>query len=145
MIVGEGATSGDYLFGFLEGTRRALHDNGRESITIGIPRVDAAAVGGLIALYERAVGLYGSLVDVNAYHQPGVEAGKKAATLVLALQGKTLAALGPTPATAEQVAAAVGAADEAELVWKILEHAADNRTHGVVRAGAGFDASYSRP
>src|SRR5262249_21747043 len=41
MIVGEGATSGDYLLGFLEGTRRALFDNDRESITIGLPRVDA--------------------------------------------------------------------------------------------------------
>jgi glucose-6-phosphate isomerase len=26
----------------------------------------------LIALYERAVGFYATLVDVNAYHQPGV-------------------------------------------------------------------------
>jgi glucose-6-phosphate isomerase len=145
MIVGEGATSGDYLLGFLEGTRRALHDNGRESITIGIPRVDAAAVGGLIALYERAVGLYGSLIDVNAYHQPGVEAGKKAAGHVLALQGQALAALGAEPRSAEAVAAAAGAPDEVELVWKILEHAADNRTHGVTRAGAGFATLYSRP
>jgi glucose-6-phosphate isomerase len=40
----------------------------------------------LIALYERAVGLYASLVDVNAYHQPGVEAGKRAAAEVLAVQ-----------------------------------------------------------
>jgi glucose-6-phosphate isomerase len=31
----------------------------------------------LIALYERAVGPYASLVGINAYHQPGVEAGKK--------------------------------------------------------------------
>src|SRR5262249_36095862 len=100
IVVGEGATTGDYLLGFLEGTRRALFENGRESITIGLPRVDARAVGGLIALYERTVGFYGSLVDVNAYHQPGVEAGKKAAGVVLALQGKSLAALTVTPATA---------------------------------------------
>jgi glucose-6-phosphate isomerase len=33
----------------------------------------------VIALYERAVGLYAELVDINAYHQPGVEAGKLAA------------------------------------------------------------------
>jgi glucose-6-phosphate isomerase len=36
-------------------------------------------VGALIALFERAVGFYASLVGINAYHQPGVEAGKKAA------------------------------------------------------------------
>ena len=35
-------------------------------------------VGLLIALYERAVGFYATLVNINAYHQPGVEAGKKA-------------------------------------------------------------------
>jgi glucose-6-phosphate isomerase len=144
MIVGEGATSGDYLLGFLEGTRRALYENGRESVTIGIPRVDARSVGGLIALYERAVGLYGALIDVNAYHQPGVEAGKKAAGMVLALQSKVLGALDARPRSAEALAAEVGAADEVEIVWKILEHAATNRSHGVVRAGDGFDATYSK-
>ena len=45
--------------------------------------VNARQVGSLIALYERAVGFYGSLVNVNAYHQPGVEAGKKAATRLI--------------------------------------------------------------
>jgi glucose-6-phosphate isomerase len=40
----------------------------------------------LIALFERAVGLYGELINVNAYHQPGVEAGKKAAAAVLEVQ-----------------------------------------------------------
>src|SRR5437764_9023318 len=88
-----GATAGDYLHGFLLGTRAALYENGRESMTITVPRVDARVVGGLIALFERAVGLYAGLVGINAYHQPGVEAGKKAAASVLALQGKVLAAL----------------------------------------------------
>ena len=81
-----GATAGDYLHGFLLGTRDALFENGRESMTITVPRVDARTVGALIALFERAVGLYASLVGINAYHQPGVEAGKKAAASVLALQ-----------------------------------------------------------
>jgi glucose-6-phosphate isomerase len=69
-------TSGDYLHGFLRGTRAALYEKGRESITITIPNADAFSIGALIALYERAVGFYGSLVNINAYHQPGVEAGK---------------------------------------------------------------------
>jgi glucose-6-phosphate isomerase len=147
ILVGEGATSGDYLLGFLEGTRRALHDNGRESITLTIPRLDARALGGLIALFERAVGLYASLIDVNAYHQPGVEAGKKAAGAVLALQQKVLAALRARPGawmTAEEIAAAAGAPDEIETVWKLLEHAAANQDHGVHREAGGtpFDARY---
>jgi glucose-6-phosphate isomerase len=145
MLVGEGATSGDYLFGFLEGTRRALYENGRESVTIGIARVDAAAVGGLIALYERAVGLYAQLVGINAYHQPGVEAGKKAAGAVLALQGQVLEALRAAgrPLDCEGAAGAVGQHDEVELVWKILEHVAANGSHGVEKvADMGFSSTY---
>ena len=56
-----GFTSGDYLHGFLRGTRSALYDSGRESITLSITSVDEFHVGALIALYERAVGFYGSL------------------------------------------------------------------------------------
>ncbi len=81
-------TSGDYLHGFLRGTRTALSESGRESITVAIPEVNAFNVGALIALYERAVGFYGSLININAYHQPGVEAGKKAATRLLKLQSQ---------------------------------------------------------
>lgn len=33
--------------------------------------VTPRSAGALIALYERAVGIYASLVNINAYHQPG--------------------------------------------------------------------------
>lgn len=128
-----GATAGDFLHGFLLGTRAALYENGRESMTITIPRVDARTVGALIALFERAVGLYAGLVGINAYHQPGVEAGKKAAASVLALQAKVLAALTDTPRTAEQIAAAAGEPEAVESVYLLLEHLAANgraRTDG---------------
>ena len=88
-----GVTSGDYLSGFLQGTRRALAARGRRSCTLTLEQVDATSLGALIALYERAVGLYASLVNVNAYHQPAVELGKKAASDALALQGRVLEAL----------------------------------------------------
>jgi glucose-6-phosphate isomerase len=124
--VDPGATAGDYLHGFLLGTRAALYENGRESMTITVPRVDARTVGALIALFERAVGLYAGLLGINAYHQPGVEAGKKAAAYVLALQAKVLAALSDAPQTAEQLAAAAGAPEAVESVFLILEHLAAN-------------------
>ncbi|KAL8487838.1 hypothetical protein ACS0TY_023785 [Phlomoides rotata] len=88
-----GVTCGDYLFGFLQGTRSALYANNRESITVTVQEVTPRSVGALVALYERAVGIYASLVNINAYHQPGVEAGKKAAGEVLALQKRVLAVL----------------------------------------------------
>jgi glucose-6-phosphate isomerase len=117
-------TSGDYLHGFLRGTRKALYENGRDSITITMPRVDAFSVGALIALYERAVGFYGSLVNVNAYDQPGVEAGKKAATELLQLQNKVRTQLNRTPQTAEEVASVLSA--DAEAVYHVLEHLCAN-------------------
>ena len=123
--VEEGITSGDYLHGFLRGTRAALYENGRESITISIPEVNARQVGSLIALYERAVGFYGSLVNVNAYHQPGVEAGKKAATRLIDLQGRARKILPKSPGqTAEQLAQALRA--DPEDVYHVLCHLAAN-------------------
>jgi len=122
--VEEGITSGDYLQGFLRGTRAALYEKERDSITLSIPQVDAFHVGALIALYERAVGFYGSLVNINAYHQPGVEAGKKAATRLLELQPKILAELKKNGLTAEKIAQKIGA--DPEEVYHLLEHLAAN-------------------
>jgi glucose-6-phosphate isomerase len=133
--VEEGVTSGDFLHGFLLGTRRALFEKGRRSITITVDEVGPRSVGMLIALYERAVGLYASLINVNAYHQPGVEAGKRAAAAVLELQRAVLARLRERPAgsTAEELAAAAGAAAEAETVFQLLERLAANPGRGVER------------
>jgi glucose-6-phosphate isomerase len=150
MEVEPGATSGDYLQGFLLGTRRALFEKDRESITITVPDVSAATVGKLIALYERAVGFYASLINVNAYNQPGVEAGKQAAAEVLALQQRivdTLRARKGTGLTVEQLAAEVGARDDTETVFKILQHLSANPDHGVRQVrppGASiFEARYA--
>jgi glucose-6-phosphate isomerase len=128
------ATSGDYLNAFLQGTRRALSEKDRESITLTIEKIDPRSIGALIALYERAVGFYASLVNVNAYHQPGVEAGKKAAGLIIELQTKALAFLKKEEGksfTSEEIAAAIGAPNEAEVVFKSLEHASANADHPI--------------
>jgi len=123
--VDEGITSGDYLQGFLRGTRSALYDSGRESITVGIPEVNAFYIGALIALYERAVGFYGSLVNINAYDQPGVEAGKKAATKLLQLQKQAREKLtAGAGKTAEEIARSINA--DPEEVFHALRHLASN-------------------
>lgn len=130
-----GVTAGDFLQGFLRGTRSALHENGRESITVSIPEFNAFQLGALIALYERAVGFYGSLVNINAYHQPGVEAGKKAAAKIIETQLKVVAFLEKSgkPQTAEQIALAVEA--DPEEVFHILRHLAANRPDMTVENG----------
>jgi glucose-6-phosphate isomerase len=124
-----GLTSGDYLQGFLLGTRDALSEKGRNSVTLTIPEVSPRTLGMLIALYERVVGLYASLIGINAYHQPGVEAGKKAAGSIIALKLKLAEALRLAPGTAFTVDTLVnqlGLPEQAELAFKVLEHLAAN-------------------
>ena len=118
----------DYLQGFLLGTREALYQNDRESMTLTVRRVDSRTIVALIALFERAVGFYASLVGVNAYHQPGVEAGKQAATAAIDLQQRLVAALDDTPQTAAELARWAGDLEAAETAYALLEHlAADGR------------------
>jgi glucose-6-phosphate isomerase len=146
LYVQDGVTSGDFLHGFWLGTRQALHEKGRESISLTITDVSEFSVGVLIALFERAVGFYGSLININAYHQPGVEAGKKAANAVIALQLKIVAFLRDHPkSTVAQISDAV-CSDEIESVFRICEHLAANPTDGrTIKKTAGatfFDATY---
>ncbi|PYL31885.1 MAG: glucose-6-phosphate isomerase [Verrucomicrobia bacterium] len=123
--VEDGVTSGDYLQGFLRGTRSALYESGRESLTVSISEVSAFNLGALIALYERAVGFYGSLVNINAYDQPGVEAGKKAATRLLQLQKQVSEKLATDRGkTAEEIARSINA--DPEDVFHVLRHLASN-------------------
>jgi glucose-6-phosphate isomerase len=150
LAVDQDVTSGDMLQAFWQGTREALTAARRQSITLTVDRLDAHRLGALIALYERAVGIYAELIDVNAYHQPGVEAGKKAAGAVIALQRKALAHLRSCPGqalSADEVAAAIGRPDATETVFHVLEHAAANPDHRVRRidgpsAAAGRFTAY---
>ncbi|RCJ21127.1 glucose-6-phosphate isomerase [Nostoc minutum NIES-26] len=138
-----GVTVGDYLSGFLQGTRQALYENQRDSVTVTIPQVNPRTVGALIALYERAVGLYASLVNINAYHQPGVEAGKKAAAAILDLQSRVLAVLQKekTALSLEQIAEKAGAAEQVESIYKILRHLYANQRGIVLQGNLGQPSS----
>ena len=135
----DGAWPGDYLDGFLQGTRSALMEGGRQSMAITLRRFDARSLGALVGLFERAVGLYGELVNVNAYHQPGVEAGKAAAAEILDLQKRIESVLADgQPRNVEALQAATGS-DSAEGVFWILRHLCMN--------GRGYGASgdWGRP
>ncbi len=142
-----GVTSGDYLNAYLQGTRNALFEKSRESLTITIDKLDAQSIGALIALYERAVGFYASLVNINAYHQPGVEAGKKMAGEIIKLQQTVITYLTENfgkAFTAEEIARAIMAENSTEAVFKVLEHAAANPDHGVKKAAGkrAFESKY---
>ncbi len=138
-----GVTSGDYLSGLLQGTRQALYENQRDSITVTIPRVTPRTVGALIALYDRAVGFYGFLVNINAYHQPGVEAGKKAAAAVLDLQTRVMQVLqeASAPMSLSQLAQNVEASDRIESIYKIVRHLQANKRGVVLEGNLGQPSS----
>ncbi|MCP9774519.1 glucose-6-phosphate isomerase [Cyanobium sp. WAJ14-Wanaka] len=122
----DGERPGDFLDGFLQGTRAALMEGGRQTLSITMRSFDARSLGALIALFERAVGLYGELVNVNAYHQPGVEAGKKAAAEILGLQQQLEAALADgVPRSVEELQQQLAVASPEPLFW-ILRHLCAN-------------------
>ncbi len=137
-------TAGDYLAAFQEGTARALHDAGRPSMRITMDRLDEASLGALVALFERAVGFYATLIGINAYHQPGVEAGKRAAGEYLELQAGLvdfLTANQGQPFTADELARQVGRPDEAAVVRDIIERLACTRRFGLTSTTANHDAA----
>jgi len=142
LMVADGVTSGDFLQVFWLGTRQALHEKGRESISLTINAVSPFTIGLLIALFERAVGFYGSLVNVNAYHQPGVEAGKKAANVIIALQLKVVDYLKSHPdSQLGQIASAIGQ-DNIEHLFRICEHLAANQRITKTAGTTPFSATY---
>ena len=144
----DGVTAGDYLSGFFQGTRKALYESGRESITITINEVTPFSVGVLIALYERAVGLYASLVNINAYHQPGVEAGKKAAERVIDLELALFECLmrrDGHPMKVDDLAMEMQAVDEVETIYKVCEHLCANGRLAKLPGEGPFEVQYTFP
>ena len=137
LMVEAKVTSGDFLHGFYLGTRQALADKDRESLTITVNEVSANTVGKLIALFERAVGFYASLININAYHQPGVEAGKKAAGQVIDIQRKILDYLSNKPNklfTVVEISKAIEAEYDIETVFKVIQHLASNSHHHITKS-----------
>ncbi|MBV2350859.1 glucose-6-phosphate isomerase [Synechococcus sp. HK05] len=133
----EGENPGDFLDGFLQGTRSALTEEGRFNLSITMQKLDARSLGALIALFERAVGYYGELVNINAYHQPGVEAGKKAAAALLDLQARLEQAMGhKREHTLAELQQLMELPSPEPLYW-ILRHLCANRRHIAARGDWG--------
>ena len=127
--INDGITMGDYLHGFFEGLSAALRNKGRQTITIRIPQLTVYELGQIIALYERAVAIYAEFININAFHQPGVQAYKLAAKDVLALQSKVFAALaGKSGFSGDGMAfaEAAGVPEKAVEVASLLDKAALN-------------------
>lgn len=129
----------DTLSALLAGTRAALHDVGRRTMTLSFAAFEELQFGALVALFERAVGFYASFVNINAYDQPGVEAGKRCATGVLALQETLMAHLSEGARGDVEHLAEVAEA-EPELVFHVLRRLA--ATGLIASEGVGLERTF---
>jgi glucose-6-phosphate isomerase len=77
------------------GTLLAHMDGGVPVIRIGIPQLDAYAIGGLLYFFEKACGISGYMLGVNPFDQPGVEAYKKNMFALLGKPGYNSSELHP--------------------------------------------------
>ena len=70
-----------------EGTRIALTEAGRPNVQVTFPQVTPHSVGQYIQMMQIAVAVMGEHYDVDAFDQPGVEAGKIAAYALMGRSG----------------------------------------------------------
>lgn len=68
-------------------TAIALSEAGRPNITQSVPEVNPFTLGQLFMLFEMQTAITGELLDINAFDQPGVEAGKVATYALLGRAG----------------------------------------------------------
>jgi glucose-6-phosphate isomerase len=82
-----GRTLGELIAAEKRGTEIALTSAGRPNLTYLLPRISAHVVGQLLYLFEFQTALSGELYGINAFDQPGVEAGKVAAYALMGRKG----------------------------------------------------------
>lgn len=76
---------GELLQAERRGTRAALLDAGVPVIDVTLPHIDEETLGGLLLLLEAACAVTGTVLGINPFDQPGVEAGKR---MALGLMGR---------------------------------------------------------
>jgi glucose-6-phosphate isomerase len=82
-----GRTMSDLFVAEREGTRIALTEAQRPNVSIHFPSVTPHTVGQYLYLMELAVAVMGEHYGIDAFDQPGVEAGKIAAYALMGRKG----------------------------------------------------------
>ena len=82
-----GRTLGELIAAEKRGTEIALTSAGRPNLTWLLPRISPHVMGQLLYLFEFQTALSGELYGINAFDQPGVEAGKVAAYALMGRKG----------------------------------------------------------
>ncbi len=73
-----GATQNKLILTEQMATEYALQQAGKMNMTITLPKVNENTLGQLLYMLEVATGFCGELMNIDAFDQPGVEAGKDA-------------------------------------------------------------------
>lgn len=79
----DGKSFAELLHAELVGSRAALLANGRPSLTLRLPELTERTMGALLQTFMVATALAGELYGIDAFDQPGVEAGKINAAALL--------------------------------------------------------------
>ncbi len=82
-----GHTMNELIEAEMLGTIVALSDDGRPNCLIELDRITPETVAGFLVIWELSTAFIGELMDINAYDQPGVEAGKNAAYALMGRSG----------------------------------------------------------
>lgn len=82
-----GHTMNQLIQAELEATEYALYQAKRLNNTIVLPEVNAFTLGQLLYMFEVQTAFAGELLNINAFDQPGVEAGKQATYALLGKDG----------------------------------------------------------
>jgi len=82
-----GRTVNELMSAEKRGTEVALVTAGRPNGTILMPEISEFTVGQLLYFFEAATAISGALYGINAFDQPGVEAGKVAAYALMGRPG----------------------------------------------------------
>ena len=82
-----GHTLAELMAAECAGTQVALEQAGRPFEVVTVPEVNARALGELFMWAELAIAYGGELLDIDAFDQPGVEAGKRAAYALMGRKG----------------------------------------------------------
>lgn len=83
----EGKTLGGLLNAEKKATEIALTDNSRPNLTLKISEVSEENVGAILFFFQAATAFAGELLNINAFNQPGVEAGKIATYALMDREG----------------------------------------------------------
>ncbi len=83
----EGKTFNELINAEMSATRHAVTESGKPNCTLTLDRLSEETLGKLFFFFEMATAAAGEFLKINAFDQPGVEAGKRATFALMGRKG----------------------------------------------------------